>query len=279
MISYLTILTIFVRSVRYKLPFARKSQNCEKKLQLPFLFFILWWEKKQLREVNLELREVKIRNLKLTVLTFWKKFTFCNSDFSKSQEGKSELWDKSHRYFYHCFFILWRKWPSIVVTWQKHILMQFDLKSAMTHFILLHFRVCLHDNDVLKQIFFFALFRKVSRTEQSPFTRIWIKINKKKTKNAVSACQTSSWRCHFVKKHYVSAHIPIGWTCNMHGHNIAVFINLHFCSSHRNSNAIVFNNVHFKTCFQKFAFSGVVMLINGQKHTKGFPSLVENVVM
>ncbi len=104
MISYLTILTIFVRSVRYKLPFARKSQNCEKKLQLPFLFFILWWEKKQLREVNLELREVKIRKLKLTVLTFWKKFTFCNSDFSKSQERKSELWDKKSQVFLSLFF-------------------------------------------------------------------------------------------------------------------------------------------------------------------------------
>lgn len=77
---------MFVRIVRYKLPFARKSPNCKKKLQLPFLFYILWWGK---TIVGCKLRIVRSQNSYFKTYnsdTLTKKLTFCNSDLSKSQK-------------------------------------------------------------------------------------------------------------------------------------------------------------------------------------------------
>ncbi len=59
-----------------------------------------------------------------------------------------------------------------------------------------------------------------------------------------------------INKHYALPHIPIDWTCNTHAHNMTGFTKSSFRSLHRDINSIVFKNVHFETCFTKFAFAG-----------------------
>lgn len=51
-----------------------------------------------------------------------------------------------------------------------------------------------------------------------------ISVFAKKTKSAVLCKQASSWQCHFVKKHYLHANIPIDWIRNTHAHDVTVFI-------------------------------------------------------
>lgn len=62
------------------------------------------------------------------------------------------------------------------------------------------------------------------------------------------------------------------WTHNTHVYDVIVFGKGHMQSLHWHNNVVIFRNVHFKTRFQKFAFSvaqnAVVVWINIQNTHK-----------
>jgi len=82
-------------------------------------------------------------------------------------------------------------------------------------------RIRLHDSDVIKTEKFFLVLLNIPCTNTDPWRQL---------KTLYYACQASSWRCHFVNKHYTPAHIhtSVDWKYNMHVHNVTIFTNLHF---------------------------------------------------
>ncbi len=139
--------------------------------------------------------------------------------------------------------------------------------------------MCLHDNNVLKTEMFSLC---ISWTDNNIF------------KNNPHSQILENYKCFIMharpvvgdvtllKIHYAPAHIPRGWTHNMHAQDITVFTISCFCSLHRNDKGIIFKNLHFENRFQKFAFSSPKTLLLckcSQKRIKSFLFFVENCVV
>ncbi len=100
-----------------------------------------------------------------------------------------------------------------------------SLGVSFLHFIhkvtlLTHSRVCLHNSDVLKrEMFYLYVFEKFCvQTTTTPVQT--------DPQLQYYAWQASSWQCHFVKKHFMPAHID--WTQNTHANNVTVLTNVCF---------------------------------------------------